>query len=155
MKKKLFTSLLAGTLGVASIAVATPMLVSCSAGRGHTVKTVKYNVETKSATYATGETHPTKVFPANLNKQAQAEVQNFQKDLTVGDVQYDFNRALTDFYESYEAKSGKTEIEIEDIRVLSKNSDGSFQLDIEYELETDTYSNQPRDIEQIKHKEIT
>ncbi len=156
-KNKIFSSLLATGLGVTAIAASLPMLTSCSSGGGHTVKRVEYNVETKTTTtYAAGapEVHPIKVFPANLNEQAQADVQNFQRDLTVGDVQYDFNRALTDFYESYEAKSGKTEIEIENIEVLSKNDDGSFQLKVWYELDYDNYMITPRDKDVVEPKEI-
>ncbi len=159
MKKrnKIFSSLLATGLGVTAIAASLPMLTSCSAG-GNKITQVTYNVKTTTKTFTNGiganVAHDTIQYPAETNPNAQAEVQNFNKNLSVGTLQYDFKRVLTDFYEIYEVETGNIEMEIENITVKSKNSDGSFQLIVEYELEVDTYANQPRDKESIQRKEI-
>lgn len=104
---------------------------------GHKVTTVKYNVINQTKSTRAGEPeHLTKVFPANLNQDALLEVNQFGDNLTVGTLQYDFNRALTDFFEIYEAKSNKMEIEIENIQVMKKNENAkSFQLKVWYEVE--------------------
>ena len=141
-QRKWRTSLLTGGLGLATVLVAVPTLTACSSGAvGHKVTTMKYNVVTKTKTARVGDTtpaHPTKVFPASINTDAQEQVANFTQTLSVGNLQYDFNRALTDFFDVYEAelKNG-IEIEIDNIKVMSRNNDQSFKLKVSYEVEKD------------------
>ncbi len=145
MKKhtKRWTSLLVGGLGLATVLIAVPTLTACSSGAiGHKVTTVKYNVTSQTRTFSTGTTmssHLTKVFPAVWNTNAQSQIETFAESLSVGNLQYDFNRALTDFFDIYEAslKDG-TEIEIENIRVIKQNENPkSFTLKVQYEVEKD------------------
>lgn len=78
------------------------------------------------------------VYSAAFNKDAQDKLAGFAKDLSAKDLQRDFSRVLTDFYEAYEDKKpGGSEVEIEEIIVKGKNDDGSFNLSVQYEIDND------------------
>ncbi len=150
-KAKIWTGVGVGSAAALALGLGLGLGLS-SSNYGWNVRTIEFNVQNAARTYANN--HTTNVYAANYNVNAQEEVQRLQQGLTVGDLQYDFNRVLTDFYEAYEYEKGSTEVEIEHIKVLRKNDDGSFQLKVTYEVETDTYNINPRDKELIKSKEI-
>ncbi|WP_022935696.1 hypothetical protein ACJA28_00270 [Mesomycoplasma moatsii] len=151
MKNKI---LMFSTLGVLSVAPVFA-IVSCGSNTKNRVGTYeeKFNVEVN---YTNGLTKsgelPSKVnvYQAEANKNALDRVEIIKKNLTVKQLQFDFDIVLQDFYEAYEAETSLYEIEIESIKVADKNDDGSFNLDVKYEIE----ANDKRDKEQILTKTI-
>ncbi len=148
------------TIGVScGVAVTTAIAVPVGlylSGYWDTYKQITYKVGSglidNASMYArSGESNANvSVFDPRFNKDAQNKLQDLSKDLSKKDLQRDFDRVLTDFYEAYEDESsGNSEVEIEDIKVKSKNDDGSFNLTVEYEIEDDK-----NDIEETKYHDI-
>lgn len=127
------------TIGVScSVAVVTAIAVPVGlylSGYWDTYKQITYKVDSGLFTKTRNANQNISVFDPNYNKDAQEKLQALSKSLSTTDLQRDFNRVLTDFYEAYESKTAQSETEIEDIRVKSKNNDGSFELSVKYEIE--------------------
>ncbi len=132
------------TIGVScGVAVATAIAVPVglyASGYWDVYKQISYKVGSgltnNASLYAKSSNEHVNVFDPRYNKDAQDKLQDLSKDLSKKDLQRDFDRVLTDFYEAYEDESsGNSEVEIEDIDVKSKNNDGSFELSVKYEIE--------------------
>ncbi len=129
------------TIGVSSAvavttAIAVPVGLYCS---GYWDKQnftqIKFDVNSGLVSNARSVTEAN-VYDARYNKDAQEKLQDFAKNLSIKDLQRDFDRVLTDFYEAYEDETKAYEMEIEDIKVVSKNDNGSFKIKVGYEIES-------------------
>ncbi len=122
------------------------------------VNVVTFNVKQSSTMYVAGN-KPLEVnaWSADVNQNALEKTQQYEDGLTVSQLQYDFDRALTKFYAAMEKKENGLETEIEHdmedgergIQVIKKNADGSFELRVRLEKEYDR-SLSARDREQIQ-----
>ncbi len=75
------------------------------------------------------------VYDARYNDNAKRKLDQFAKGLNQAGVQRDFTRVLSNFYKEFEFDNKWYEIEIKDIFVAGKNSDGSFKLNVKCEIE--------------------
>ncbi len=161
-KTKIWTGVGIGT-GVLALGLGLGLGLGLkSSDAGIKVNVVKFKAKQSSATTYTlnGRTTEVNAWSADVNKDALNKTLNFQNNLNVDELQYDFDKALTKFYAAMESKSSsgvETEIDhdMEDgkrgIQVLEKNKDGSFKLKVRLEREYDDYSITPRDREQIEY----
>lgn len=131
---KSLTLLSVSTISAVSIA----SVVSCSSSSSARTSEIKFNTKTtlKSKAIPSGEYN---VYQANENLDAQKKLDDFIRDnLTVQNLQKEFNLLLTDFYESYEYENNVSEIEIERIKVIKRNEiNGQYSFDIEVFYEQD------------------
>lgn len=152
-KKKILYGVF-GTIALASIPLATTLAVtSCNsnAKTGQNVKTVTFDVANKSLFRAQEPSAQLEnIYSADLNPNAKNELDAMTSKLSRKQLQTDFNRVLTDFYDTFEAKlPNGTEIEVERINVLSEQKeDGSFDIEAVVEIEQD-------DSRSARDKEIT
>lgn len=147
MKNKMLTL---STLGALSI-VPSFTVVACSSTGNADLNKKTFNVEVDYSNKLNKSTSKVNVYQAEANANALSEVEKIKNNLTKEQLQFDFKTVLQDFYEAYEVETSKYEIEIESINVVGKNDDGSFNLDVKYEIETDN----KRDKEEIKTKRIS
>lgn len=153
MNKKLLIGL--GMPIVASIPFIS--VVSCSNSNlnaNYNVKTFKTQVQRIKKETSSNIDLPTNVniYDANYNPDALQQLEEIRQKITVTQLDYDFSRVLQDFYESYEKETPLYEIEIEKIKVVSKNEDGSFQLRVTYQIEIE--NKRDNDEEELITKEI-
>ena len=100
------------------------------------------------------------IFNGNRNNNATKIIKNIVNSLDVKILNEDFQKILNRFYEVYEIdyENGPIEVEAEildnGMKIVKKNSDGSFQLQIKAEVEVETDSRRDDDKENIVTKEI-
>lgn len=101
------------------------MIASCGSNTKNRVCTYeeKFNVEVNYANKLTKlDELPSKVnvYQAEANKNALDRVEIIKNNLTVKQLQFDFDIVLQDFYEVYETETLLYEIEIESIKAVGK-----------------------------------
>ncbi|MGL5522234.1 MAG: hypothetical protein ACRDAW_03115 [Metamycoplasmataceae bacterium] len=151
--------ILLGITSLSLIGLSIPLIaVSCSgAGKtnfGATLKTQNFTSIVKPGSKAPGDVN---VIDANVNVNAEKMLKEgfFSKvNFTVADLQNDFNKVLTDFYEVYELETEIAEIELQSVKVkdeiatpTNKNGNREFTITVSYKSETN-------DQEAIKTKDI-
>ncbi|MGL5520114.1 MAG: Vmc-like lipoprotein signal peptide domain-containing protein [Metamycoplasmataceae bacterium] len=150
--------ILLGITSLSLIGLSIPLIAtSCSTEAptfGSNLKTSSFTSIVKQNSKAGEEVN---IVDANININAEKMLKEgfFSKqNFTVDDLQNDFTKVLTDFYEVYELETGNTEIELQSIKVDSEvaanttNGNRQFKIIVSYTVETD-------DQEQVKTKDIT
>lgn len=100
------------------------------------------------------------IFNGNRNENATKIIKAIVDKLNVSILNEDFQKILNRFYEVYEIDSENGSIEVEaeildnGMKIVKKNADGSFQLQIKAEVEVETDSRRDDDKEHIVTKEI-
>ena len=113
-----------------------------------------FNPETTWTNKATrsSEERTLNIFNGNRNENAKKIIKAIVDKLNVSILNEDFQKILNRFYEVYEVdyENGSTEVEAEildnGMKIINKNKDGSFQLQISAEVEKETNGNDKEDI---------
>lgn len=123
--------------GVVATAIAVPIVLmqQKSIFRNLPLNTIKYNMDSTTRTSTVYELDP------NFNSNANAKLFEKFDNLTNENLQYDFNRILTDFYEVYELDNGILEVEIDRVVVKSLSAPKAdhtrtAELSVTYDIET-------------------
>ncbi len=133
--KKILLGITTTSLAITPIAT----VVSCSNSNGVSTNQVEFNTKT-ALTIKNRSNEIYNVYQANENPDAIQKLHDFLfNNLTVKNLQKEFNLLLTEFYESYEHENNVSEIEIEKIDVLERieenNREYSFKLRVWMEKE--------------------
>ena len=88
------------------------------------------------------------IFNGNRNENAKQIIKAIVDKLNVNILNEDFQRILNRFYEVYEVETERVEAEILDngMKIVKKNDNGSFQLQIKAEVEKETGGNDREEI---------
>ncbi|MBR2849094.1 MAG: hypothetical protein IKB83_01135, partial [Mycoplasmataceae bacterium] len=103
-----------------------------------------FNPETTWTNQTTRSERKLNIFNGNRNENATKIIKAIVDKLNVSILNEDFQKILNRFYEVYEIESenGSTEIEAEildnGMKIVKKNTDGSFDLEIKAEVEVET-----------------
>ena len=116
-----------------------------------------FNPTTTWTNQTTRSSRTLNIFNGNRNENATKIIKAIVDKLNVSILNEDFQKILNRFYEVYEidSENGSTEVEAEildnGMKIIKKNANGSFQLQIKAEVEKETNDN---DQESIVTKEI-
>lgn len=116
-----------------------------------------FNPTTTWTNQTTRSSRTLNIFNGNRNENATKIIKAIVDKLNVSILNEDFQKILNRFYEVYEidSENGSTEVEAEildnGMKIIKKNANGSFQLQIKAEVEKETNGN---DQESIVTKEI-
>ncbi|MGL5357535.1 MAG: Vmc-like lipoprotein signal peptide domain-containing protein [Metamycoplasmataceae bacterium] len=153
--------ILLGITSLSLIGLSIPLIAtSCSTEAptfGSNLKTSSFTSIVKQNSKAGEEVN---IVDANINVNAEKMLKEgfFSKqNFTVADLQNDFTKVLSDFYEVYELETGDTEVELQSIKVNSEvttptntNKNREFNITVFYTVETDS-----TDQEKVESKDIT
>ncbi len=144
-KAKIWTGVGVGT-GVVALALGLGLGLGLSHASSsyYKVSTRSFQVKETVTTFAAdGSKKEVNQWSADMNSDAINIKNEYLDKLSVDQLQEDFDKALSKFYAAFEQEKGRNEIEIDHdlddgnrgVKVLSKNSDGTFKLEVRVEQE--------------------